>query len=120
MELSQDFPRMLYKADGSQPIHDGLFSTLIVNDADEHAAATADGWCNSTPEALQAKADAIEAARIAAEQAAEAEAQKALAAGEVTRADLEKAATDLGLKFDGRTSDKKLRAMVEAASAPEA
>ena len=33
--------------------------------------------------------------------------------GEVTRAELEAKASEMGLKFDGRTSDRKLRQMIE-------
>lgn len=49
-----DFPRMIYKAGGTEEIHGGRFSTLIVHDADELAAALAGGWSLTTPEALEA------------------------------------------------------------------
>lgn len=35
--------------------------------------------------------------------------------GEVTREEMEQKATELGLKFDGRTSNRKLLAMIEEA-----
>jgi hypothetical protein len=113
-----DFPRMLYRAPGSLEIHGGHFDTLVVDDADGMAAALAAGWSVGTPEALQAKADRENAAAAAAELAVETAATQALAddTRPPSREELEQMATNLGLPFSSRVSDKKLAAMVKAAA----
>lgn len=94
--MSNDFPRMLYKADGSEAIHGGHFQTIIVEDEEALDAAKADGWHMTTPEALAADTEEAESNAPA------------------TRAELEAKATELGIKFDGRSSDKKLADMIAA------
>jgi hypothetical protein len=104
---------MLYKCPGPHDIHGGHFDYTIVED-DQVEAAQADGWKLTTPEAKQAHLDRLaaqEAERRAQEEAAQAAAD---AASMPTRAELEQKATELGLKFDGRTSDKKLRDLIAA------
>lgn len=92
-----DYPRMLYRAGGKEPIHGlGLFSTRIVSDAAEHEAAMAEGWRETTTEAL---APAPEPAEDNAPP---------------TRAELEKMAEELGIKIDGRWSDKRLAEAIAA------
>lgn len=97
------FPRMLYRAGGPEALHGGYFSTLIVKDESEQDAALADGWALSTPEALEQKA--------AAEAPKPAESDDS---APPTRAELEQKATELGIKFDGRTGDKKLAELIAA------
>jgi hypothetical protein len=93
-----DFPRMVYKAGGAEEIHGGRFSTLIAHDADELESALADGWFLTTPEAVEAaKAPATPDDSVPP-----------------TRDEIERKAAELGIKFDGRTSDKKLRYMIAA------
>ena len=113
-----DFPRMLYKAPGVLAIHGGLFATAIVDDQAAMDDAAADGWCVGTDEAKQAKTDRDTAAVMAAEQAAEAAAVQALAdeTRPPSRNELEQMATSLALVFHGNTSDKKLTALIKAAS----
>ena len=101
-----EFPRMLYLTPGPEPMHGGMFSTLIVGDADEQADALARGWALTTPDALALKAEADARAK-APDQAPADDAPP-------TRAELEQKAAELGLKFDGRTSDKKLRDLIAA------
>ncbi len=113
-----DFPRMMYRAPGLLAIHGGYFDTLIADDQEALDAALAAGWSLSTPDALQAKADRENAAAAAVEQAAEAAANQALAddTRPPSREELEQMATNLGLPFSARVSDKKLAAMVKAAA----
>jgi hypothetical protein len=112
---------MLYKCPGSQEMHGGHFDYTIV-DADEEGAidkALAEGWHLTTPEAKAAH----EAALAAATAAKEAEKTEQTAKQEnapPTRAELEQAASDLGILFDGRTKDKKLSELIAAATAPKA
>lgn len=105
------FPQMLYRAGGAEQIHGGSFATLVVDDAEQLEAALADGWAETTPQALELAAKA--AAPTPAEPVPD-------DASEPTRAEIEQKATELGIKFDGRTSDKKLLALIEAATQPGA
>ena len=97
---------MLYKAPGPYEIHGGHFDYIIV-DADEEGAidsAKAAGWFETTPEAKEAY-DATKAAEVK------------LPADNLlppTRAELEQKANDLGIKFNGKTSDKKLGDLIAA------
>ena len=98
------FPRMLYKAGGPEICHGGRFSTLIVADQDEQDTAVADGWALTTTEATALKdAPAAPADPIPADNAAP------------TRDELEAKARELGIAFDGRTSDAKLAAKIDEA-----
>lgn len=94
------FPQMLYRAGGKEALHGGYFDTLTVDDDPGLAQALADGWATGTAEALAIKAEADKPKPEATEP---------------TRAELEQKATELGLKFDGRTGDKKLAEMILAA-----
>lgn len=93
--MSNDFPRMLFKENGPHEIHGGRFDTLIVHDEVEKDAAFAVGWHLTTDEA-KARAAVPEDDAPA------------------TRAELEQKAHELGIKFDGRTSDAKLAAKIAA------
>lgn len=103
------FPQMLYRCPGSEQIHGGNFATRIVSDAEELEAAKAEGWSVGTDEAKAAFAAKQEAAK-AATQAKPAPDDAAPA----TREELEQKAAELGIKFDGRTSDKKLSDLIAA------
>lgn len=94
---------MLYKCPGPHEIHGGHFDYTII-DADEEGAveaAKADGWFETTTEAKEA-ADIAKAKREAELNAPP------------TRAELEAKATELGLKFNDKTSDKKLADLIAA------
>ena len=92
MTLDQ-FPQMVYKAGGPEEIHGGQFSTLIVGDAGALEAALADGWHETT---------VLAAAPVDPDE------------GAPTRAELEQKAGELGIKVDGRWSDKRLSAEIDA------
>jgi len=103
---------MLYKCPGPHEIHGGQFDYTIVED-DQIESALADGWKLTTPEAKQAHADSVAAAQAEREKAAE-QAEAVSDDAGPTRAELEQKAAELGIKFDGRTSDKKLRDLISA------
>ncbi len=89
------FPQMVYRQPGNEPMHGGFFSTRIVADAGELAAALADGWHETTtaacaPVVVPAVADNAPP----------------------TRAELEAKAVELGIKVDGRMGDKKLGELI--------
>lgn len=109
-----DHPKMLYrfpsKGENSILLEGATYDTRVVGDADAEAAAVGDGWCATWPEA-----NANHAANMSAMQAAQAAADAAAAPN---RAELEQKATELGIKFDGRTSDKKLSDLIAATLEP--
>lgn len=93
--------QMLYKAPGPHFV-DGSMVDYIVVPLDLVDKTIALGWFSTITEALAAVATA-EPDDVPADDAP------------VTRAELEAKATDLGLKFDGRTSDAKLLAKIDEA-----
>lgn len=110
------FPMMLYRAGGHEQIHGGNFSTLVVNNAEEHAAAVADGWCETTPDALDAQqAEKERAARDVAAAAAKMAEQTGSEGTKLpTREELEQKASEMGIPFSARVSDKKLSEAITA------
>ena len=99
-----EFPTLVYKNGGPHQRPGGTFDyKRIVND-DQLAAALADGWFLTLVEATQpAEVDPTE---VPPDDDAP-----------PTRDELETKARELGLKFDGRTSDKALLSKIEAALA---
>lgn len=91
-----EFPTLVYRDGGPYQRRGGTFSSIPVNDQDELEAALADG-CVTHPDLIGKAVDQDNAPP--------------------TRAELEAKATELGLKFDGRTSDRKLLAAIDAALA---
>jgi hypothetical protein len=100
-----NFPRMIYKAGGTEEIHGGKFSTYIVHDADELDAALADGWHLTTDEAR-------DAAKPAAPAPADDNAPP-------TRAEMEAKAAELGVEFSPRLGDAKLAERIASALAKD-
>lgn len=97
------FPEIVYRVPGQYRGQNGeTFSYLGVNDADEMAAALADGWFRSIGEAQAAgKADAV------LEEVEEAiEAMDSVSPA--TREELELRAKELGVSFNKRTADEVL------------
>lgn len=93
--MNSMYPMMVYKLGGPHEFNDGKYDYLIVADEVEKDAAFAAGWRATTQEAK-------EHAAIPADDAP------------ATRAELETKATELGIRFDGRTSDAKLAAKIAA------
>lgn len=117
------FPKMLFQYPGREAFQDGLYSHCIVHDEDEHADALNDGWHEDPPAARRAHEESLAHAAAETEAAAaarDAEELERLKTAPPTRDEMETQATNLGLKFDGRTSDKKLLGLIEAALAPSA
>lgn len=93
------FPRMLFKSGGIHEIHGGFYDYEIVQGDEQFAQFMADGWSISPAEAKRLSevpvtdvvADPVPSDDVAP-----------------TRAELERKATELGIAFDGRTSDAKL------------
>lgn len=96
-----DYPKALYKPGGTLQTDVGWMHYGIASDADDEAKALADGWF-VTPD-LAAASLALPPIDTPAEDAPP------------TRAELEAKATELGIKFDGRTADKTLAAKIAEA-----
>lgn len=109
------FPQALYRMPGKDvQTDDGWCAYSIANSAEDLEAALADGWHETSP----AAAEAFEAAKCQQSEPASATAPTDDAAPP-TRAELEQKAAELGLKFDGRTGDKRLAALIaEKLAAP--
>jgi hypothetical protein len=105
------FPQMIYKfpADDGEvyELHDGKYSTLIVQNVDELELYLAEGWHESTTQARQAS-EKVNEVIDPIDEPIDYDAPP-------TREELEQKATELFLTFDGRTSDKKLSQMIAAA-----
>lgn len=105
------FPKMLYRFPAqlrdAVALQDGSYDALTVADEAEHADAIAGGWFEAPADAkatfMEQLAKTEAAAKAAAEAAANADGDT-----QPTREELETKATELGLKFDGRTTDRKL------------
>lgn len=86
------FPRLVYKSASQHQ---------LVETAAEFDIAIASGFFATVPEALAGKAVEKPAEKV--DESAP------------TRAEIEAKATELGLKFDGRTGDAKLLKLIESA-----
>lgn len=103
------FPCMLFRWPAqlrdAAHLQDGKYDTRTVDGQDGLSAALAEGWFETAATARAAGEGSAKAVGEAASQADNAPA---------TRAELEAKATELALKFDGRTSDRKLRDLIAA------
>lgn len=97
-------PTIVYKASGPHQRLGGTFDYKGVNTQEEFDAAIEAGWYPTLDEAVATKL--LQGAGTA---------QLPSNDAPPTRAELEQKATELGLKFDGRTSDKKLGEMIAEA-----
>lgn len=96
-----EFPLFVYKK-----VKASEFETLLVEGEEQYKVAIDSGeWFATVPEALEGKqvAEPVEEQAVPADDA------------QPTREELEAKATELGLKFDGRTSDRKLGALISEA-----
>lgn len=105
--------QMLYKCPGSHAIHGGKFDYTIVDES-EIKATIAAGWFLTTTEAKEAHDTAQAAEKMKAEKA-ETKAAKVAETAPPTREELLTKAEELGIKADGRWSDKRLSDEIAAA-----
>jgi hypothetical protein len=90
-----EFPRMVYRVGTMLALESGRYDWRIVSE-EEYAQAVADGWHLDQYAAKDANAEPLDTSPA-------------------TRDEMEAKAKELGLKFDGRTGDKKLSAMIDEA-----
>ena len=137
-----DFPRMVYISPGMSTTRGGTFDYTVANDEEGLAHLLASGWFETIAEALAGEreepepepedvshetepepepepepvVEAVEEDPAPVEAAPEPDPEPADEPDyniEPTREELEMKATELGLQFDGRTSDNKLRQRIE-------
>lgn len=94
-----EYPFFVYRTPGPHPARDGgkSYDFRQVENSEALALALADGWHETYEQASGIKVE------VPIDESAP------------TRAELEQQATELGLKFDGRTSDRKLLTMIDQA-----
>ena len=98
-----EFPLMVYKVPGKHLGAGGSYDFAGVNNAEELDAKLKDGWFSSLAEAIEPKK--VEPVVDAKEDDI----------APPSRQELEEKATELGIKFDGRFSDKKIAQLIEEA-----
>lgn len=91
------FPTIVYRAPGTHFASAGTYDYRGVETPDQLEASIAEGWFLTLPEAIAGKSDEPDQDDNAAP----------------TREELEAKATELGIKFDGRTTDKSLAEKIE-------
>lgn len=96
-----EFPALVYKPKGPFQRIGGTYDCKGVDNIEQLKDAISNGWFASMPEAIAGKHQ-IDDTAISDD-------------APPTRSELEEKGRELGLKFDGRTSDKKLFAMIEEA-----
>ncbi|CAB4139672.1 hypothetical protein UFOVP352_4 [uncultured Caudovirales phage] len=89
-----EFPTILYKDEGPHQRKGGTFNYIGVTNQKDCDELLRDGWFATLEEAISVKKDK----------------PKTL----LSREELEKKAVDLNIKFDGRTSDEKLKRLIDS------
>lgn len=105
---------MLYRHPGTHYIHDDHYDYVVVPE-EAAGAKLLEGWSLTLGEARERSRKAQEAAKAAPAPVAESAAPDADDAAPPTRAELEEQCRKLGLKVDGRYSDKRLLTMIQDA-----
>ena len=98
-----EFPSLVYKAEGKYIRPHGTYDFTGANNQEELDAKLKEGWFESLEAAIKGKTAAPEP--VLDDNAPP------------TREELEAKATELGIKFDGRYSDKKIAQMIDEALA---
>ncbi len=91
------FPTIVYKCPGDHHRAGGTYAYRGVSEQPQLDAALSDGWFLTLPEAIAGKAE------------------ESIDDSAPTREELSLKAVELGIKFDGRTTDKALADKIEQA-----
>ena len=105
-----EFPTLVYKAHGKYMRPYGTYDFTGVNTAEEFEQKLKDGWFPSLQDAIDGNTPAPAAEKAVSEPVPDDLAPP-------TRQELETKATELGIKFDGRYSDKKIAQLIDEALA---
>jgi len=115
-----EYPALVYRCPGAHFGPDGAtYDSISVQNATQLAAALADGWAETLVKAVElyfgkfneSVADSVP--NIDAPDAAEI--SEVDESAPPTREELEEKANEIGIKFDGRTTDRKLQEKIEEA-----
>lgn len=91
--MSDHYPALVYRGKGAHQRAGGTYAYKLVENQVEFDAALADGWFATLPVAIE---------------------QNAMDVGKPqTRAELEQKANELGIKFNDKTSNKRLICLIE-------
>jgi hypothetical protein len=102
-----EFPTIVYRCPGAHWGPNGTtYESIGVNDEQQLKVRLADGWHESLVNAV----DAFLSPEQPVDNSTETEDDSS-----ITREELEQKAKELGIKFDGRTTDKKLLEKIEEA-----
>jgi hypothetical protein len=112
--MTKQFPVLVYKNQGPHQRAGGTYNHKLVEDETEFDAALTDGWFPSLPEAIEGKLDAQEVMQEPSKDADLGQGQGSDDNMPPTRPELEAKATELGIKFNDKTSDKKLGDLIKA------
>jgi hypothetical protein len=99
-----EFPAMVYKVPGKHVRPYGTYDFAGVNNTEELEAKLKEGWFSSLTEAIDTKKVETVVKAVKTDDVAP-----------PTRQELEEKATELGIKFDGRFSDKKIEQLINEA-----
>ena len=105
-----EFPALVYKAKGKYVRPNGTYDFTGVVDAEDLAKKLADGWYPSIEAAVEAKKPILTNEKPASEPIVDDNSPP-------TREELEAKAAELGIKVDGRHSDKKIAQLIDEALA---
>jgi len=99
------YPRFVFRNGGLVERAGGTYSQEIVKGENEHRAALVAGWFDSIQDAIDAKQESEFPGSGSDEMP--------------TREEMKRQIESLGLKFDGRMSDKNILAMIDLAMRSE-
>ena len=103
-----EFPSLVYKAEGNYIRPHGTYDFVGVDNQSELEQKLREGWFESLEAAIENKS--TKPAKPVSEPVLDDDAPP-------TREELETKATELGIKFDGRFSDKKIAQLIDEALA---
>jgi hypothetical protein len=103
-----EFPSLVYKASGKYVRPHGTYDFTGVVDTEDLAKKLSEGWYPSLEAAVEAKKPTQKPVEPVSSPVLDDNAPP-------TRNELESKATELGIKFDGRYSDKRLALLIEEA-----
>lgn len=105
-----DFPRLVYKAEGKYIRPNGTYDFVGVLNEEQYNQKLSEGWFDSIEDAVTASTTVSKPVKADSDPVSDDYAPP-------TRKELETKATELGIKFDGRFSDKKIAQLIDEALA---
>ena len=110
-----EFPFLVYKDKGRHQRPGGTFDFIEVKNAEDLSEKLANGWFETLAEVIDGAKPKSFAATLVPEPAKPVSEPVLDENAPPTRQELETKATELGIKFDGRYSDKRIASLIEEA-----